>query len=231
MKAAVLDVDGTLYPGALGVQLLRGLSRGAACNKERVEEVFSVLNRYRLEQINHETMATLAYEAYAGAIAGMAEVDVAGFARQTWKEERANLFPFVGELVELLKRRGFTVVLISGSPEEMIREVAAELGITERYGALFTARGGVYTGEVDRRPGALGAKSKILAEFLQQRSIDVAASFAMGDSMADLTLLQALGKPLAFEPKAELLAVARDNQWTVASRHDVMERVSALLGA
>jgi HAD superfamily phosphoserine phosphatase-like hydrolase len=230
VKVAVLDVDGTLYPGALGVQLLRTLSRSAACDRGKIDEVFAILDRYRLGQIDHDTMATLAYEAYARVITGVPEGELERCAKQTWEEEKGNLFPFVGELVALLKRKEFTIVIISGSPEEMIRQVAAGLGVSEWYGALFTADGGVYTGKVDRRPGALGAKTKILTDFLAQRSFDAAESFAIGDSMADLTLFQALGKPLAFEPKADLLALARDNRWTVASRHDIMERVAGLLG-
>ena len=34
----------------------------------------------------------------------------------------------------------------------------------------------------------------------------------MGDSMADRMVLQSIGKPVAFEPQADLLALARENR-------------------
>ena len=231
MKVAVLDVDGTLYPGALGLQLLRTMLWSGTCDDRKVEAVFSILKRYSLREIDHATMAALAYRAYAEAIAGMLTGDLEKFAEQTWEEEKLKFFPFVGELVELFRRRQFIIVLISGSPEEIIRKVATELGVADFWGAVFAAQDGRYTGEILRRPGALGAKSQILSEFALRRGIDFSASVAMGDSLADLAVLEKVGKPIVFEPQAEMLVLARENQWTIASRHDIMERISDLLGA
>jgi HAD superfamily hydrolase (TIGR01490 family) len=228
-KVAVLDVDGTLYSGALGVELLRALVERAACDVERAREVFDLVARYRRGEIDHATLSAEAYLAYGRTLAGASVEEVQRIARSTWQQERSGLFPFVGSLVATLKHKGFTVVLISGSPNEMICEIAADVGAPHFCGALFAVKGGVYTGEASLRSGALGAKSDILKRLLEGDDVDLAASFAMGDSLADVALFQMIGKPMTFEPTPELLAVARENGWPVASRHDVLQRLDELL--
>lgn len=229
-KVAVLDVDGTLYSGALGVELLRALVERAACDVERAREVFDLVARYRRGEIDHATLSAEAYLAYGRALAGASAETVEEVARSTWQKERSGLFPFVGALIAMLKQKGFTVVLISGSPNEMIREIAADVGAPHFCGALFTVEGGVYTGETSLRSGALGAKSDILKSLLDDDDVDLAASFAMGDSLADAALFQMIGKPMTFEPTPELLDAARENGWPIASRHDVLARLDDLLG-
>lgn len=231
LKVAVLDVDGTLYPGALGVELLRALMAAGACDRTRAEGVFEVLRQYKQGAIDFPTMAARAYTLYARALEGVRCDTVDALARKVWEEERRKLFGFVRPLVSLLKEAGYWSLIISGSPQEMIQCVAEELGISQARGALFSRSEGHYTGSVDLSSGALGEKSRIFDAVTRGQEVRLERCFALGDSITDSALFERLGLPVAFEPEPALQVLAQQRGWAVASREDVLERTRMLLAA
>ncbi|HZH18020.1 MAG TPA: haloacid dehalogenase-like hydrolase [Archangium sp.] len=231
LKAAVLDVDGTLYPGALGIELLRALMAAGACNRTRAEGVFDVLRQYKQGAIDFPTMASRAYPLYAQALEGVRCDTVDALARTVWEQERRKLFGFVRPLVALLREAGYWSVIISGSPQEMVQRVADELGVSQAHGALFTRVEGRYTGGVDLSSGALGEKRRIFDAVTRGQAVRLERCFALGDSVTDAALFERLGLPLAFEPEPALQVLAQQRGWAVATREDVLERTRMLLAA
>ncbi|AUX39961.1 uncharacterized protein SOCE26_013560 [Sorangium cellulosum] len=228
-RLAILDVDGTLYPGALGVELLRALMKGGLCRSDRGEAVFEVLRRYRAREVDFATMSVTAYGLFASALKDCPCSEVERAARDLWAHERSRLFPFASELVKMLKDRGCEPMLISGSPQEMVGLVAGELGVREFRGSLFSRRSGFYTGDVELSSGVLGEKERILAAITRGRNICLRGSMAIGDSLTDSVLLRLVGHPIAFEPDPELLSLALHHGWVVADRDSILDRARALI--
>ena len=232
LSLAVLDVDGTLLPGALGVELLRALIAAGVCQQAAGAEVFAVLERYRRGDIDFPTMESAAYAAYARALAGVPCAQVEQIAADVWEAQRGRLFPFVRPLVTLLRNQGYTLCIISGSPDEIVRRLADELGIQRVSGARFARSAGKYTGQVELASAALGEKGRILDAFIGepgQHRVCFERSLALGDSLTDVALFERVGLPLAFEPDPALRAVAAQRSWAIATRDDALERVQALL--
>ncbi|WP_437678294.1 HAD family hydrolase [Sorangium sp. So ce131] len=229
-KLAILDVDGTLYPGALGVELLRALMKGGLCRSDKGEAVLDVLRRYRAREIDFATMSVTAYGLFGSALRDCPCSEVERTARDIWERERSRLFPFASELVNMLKDRGCEPMLISGSPQEMVGLVAEELGVDDFRGSLFSRRSGLYTGEVELSSGVLGEKERILSAITGGKDVCLRGSMAIGDSLTDSALLRLVGKPIAFEPDPELLSLALHHGWMVADRDSILESAQALLG-
>lgn len=235
ISAAVLDLDGTLYSGAVGIDWLRGLIEAGMCERAAGQRVFAILDDHHRGVIDFQTMAARAYAAFASALAGI-EVEAAeAVARSVWARQREQLFAFVPELIACLREHDREPVLISGSPIEMVELVAEQLGITVARGAVFgrdcTRAGGArYTGAVDLSSGTPGEKPKILAAITSEGSeLALERCFALGNSLTDATLFECVGLPLAFEPDADLLALAEARGWRVAARHDVLACTRSLL--
>jgi phosphoserine phosphatase len=227
-RAAILDVDGTLYPGALGVDLLGALVETGTCELRACARVYEVLTEYRRGVIDFSTMAARAYAAYAAALAGREVGRVEAVARELWASKRAQLFAFVPELLACLRARGFVPMLISGSPVEMISLVAEELGIELAHGAVFARAAGHYTGRVELSSGRPGEKLRIFTATAADR-FALAQSFAIGDSLTDAALFERVASAIAFEPDGELSELARAHGWTIATRDDVIAQTHALL--
>jgi phosphoserine phosphatase len=232
LSAAVLDLDGTLYPGAVGIDWLRALMDADVCERAAGLRVFAILDDHRRGVIDFQTMAARAYAAFASALAGT-EVEAAeAIARSVWARQREQLFAFVPELLACLREHGQEPVLISGSPIEMVELVAAELGIAVARGAVFGRDAGRYTGSVDLSSGMPGEKPKILAAIARDgHDLVLDRCFALGNSITDAKLFECVGIPLAFEPDADLLALADAHGWRVATRHDVLACSRSLLAA
>jgi phosphoserine phosphatase len=230
-SAAVLDLDGTLYPGAVGIDWLQGLLDAGVCSRAAGQLVLEILDERRRRVIDFQAMAMRAYAAFASALAGV-EVELAEtIARSVWTRQREQLFAFVPELISRLREQGCEPMLISGSPIEMVELAAQELGIAVARGAVFGRHDGRYTGSVDLSSGVLGEKPKILATILHGRDLTLDRCFALGNSMTDASLFECVGFPLAFEPDADLLALAKVHGWRVSTRHDVVASTRELLDA
>jgi HAD superfamily hydrolase (TIGR01490 family) len=228
IKVAVLDIDGTLYPGALGIPLLQALTADGISDKSKSEDIFKVINKYRLNEIDFQTMATGAYTLYAEAIAGISQTVMQRIARQVWQQEQSKLFPFVPKLIDILKSQGYSIVLISGSPNEIVCCLAEEFGILKYQGSTFATDQGKYSGKVILLSGTIGKKYSILLEMVKDWRVNLEESFAMGDSITDTVLLQIVGKPLVFEPHPSLMLVAQEKGWLVTNRNDVLKHVMEL---
>lgn len=228
---AILDVDGTLFPGALGVELLHELVRVGTCDPAAARPVMEVLAEHRSGAIGFASMATRAYQAYAAALAGRETAEVEAHARNLWASLRGRLFEFVPALISSLRARGYTIMLISGSPIEMIRLVADELEIPQAYGAVFSRDRGRYTGAIDLSSGVPGEKARIFAAATRELELDTPRCFAIGDSLTDVALFERVGLALAFEPEPELSTIAQSRGWPVATQANVLAQARALLGA
>ena len=229
-SAAVLDLDGTLYAGALGIDWLRGLTDSGVCSAAVGQRVFAIVDEHRSGAIDFQTMAARAYGAFATMLASV-DVELAReVARSVWQQQRGRLFSFVPELIAGLRERGYEPILISGSPIEMVELAAAELGIEIARGAVFGRSEGRYTGTVDLSSGTPGEKPKILAAIGRElgRELALERCFAIGNSITDAKLFERVGFPLAFEPDADLLSLAATHGWQVATRDDVLARSRAL---
>jgi len=224
---AVLDIDGTLLPGALGIELLQGLRRANVCDPDAAEAVLRVLDAFGRGELDFRSMATRAYAHYADALRGRDCGVVEAVAGETWARRRPHLFAFVPELLDCLRAHGYQPMLISGSPAEMVRLVAEDLGIADAHGAVFGRQSGVYTGTVERASGVPGHKARIFTEATLGRSLG--RCFALGDSFTDVAMFERVSLPLVFEPGPVLEAIAAERGWSIATASDVVARTRLLI--
>lgn len=230
MKLALLDVDGTIFDGAVGLRLLRLLMERRLCDLGPAAEVFELLKSYSRGELERGAMVEQTTRRYAAAIAGLSRREVEKIAIEAWERVRVDLFPFVPGLLGDLARRGFTTLIISSSPEEIIAPLAASLGVSEHRASLFALSEGKYTGGVERMPGAPGEKRRILEAYLRDIGTPPEKIFVIGDSLGDLSVLELADYPLVIEPEPALRSIAEARGWTIADRGDVLERIPALFG-
>jgi HAD superfamily hydrolase (TIGR01490 family) len=115
-------------------------------------------------------------------------------------------------LVRTHRDRGERVYLLSATLQEILDAVAAELGFDGAVGSVADVERGVYTGRLAR---ALHAKDEAVRALAAADGIDLAASTAYSDSVADLRFLEAVGNPVAVNPDRALRRIARERGWQV----------------
>jgi HAD superfamily hydrolase (TIGR01490 family) len=108
---------------------------------------------------------------------------------------------------------GHRVVLVTGS----LDFVAAPLAplVDEIVAAKLLAVDGVYTGDLVRPPLTGEARASWLEAYARAAGADLASSYAYADSMSDLPMLEAAGRPVAVNPDVALTRIARARRWPI----------------
>jgi HAD superfamily hydrolase (TIGR01490 family) len=110
------------------------------------------------------------------------------------------------------------VFFVSGTLAPLARGIARSLpGHIEVIATELEVCGGYWTG---RLSGAhMSGKAKCLAvrALAEQRGLRLERSYAYGDQIADLPMLEAVGHPFAVNPAARLRRIARKRGWEVCN--------------
>jgi HAD superfamily hydrolase (TIGR01490 family) len=118
------------------------------------------------------------------------------------------------ELVNLHRGRGEPVYIVSATLQEIVDELAAELGFDGAVGSTCEIADGIYTGRSLRACHGAG-KAAAIRERADERGYDLARSTAYSDSHTDLPFLEAVGNPIAVNPDRELRRLGQERDWPV----------------
>jgi HAD superfamily hydrolase (TIGR01490 family) len=124
-------------------------------------------------------------------------------------------------LIDEHRAAGRDVVVVSSSGEELVRPIAAQLGITDVIATRMVVADGRYTGEVEYY-AAGPTKADAARALADARHYDLELSYAYSDSISDVPLLASVGYPTAVNPDRGLRRVAAERGWQVLEfRHPV----------
>jgi len=140
-------------------------------------------------------------------------------------------------LIDEHTRSGRRVIIISASPEEIVRPIADHIGVHEVIATkIKTDAMGRYLPEIDVYAMGPG-KATAMEDLAERDGIDLAGSYAYSDSITDLPMLEAVGNPVAVNPEKELRAIAEEREWPIlefqrpVSVGPVIPKPSPLTGA
>jgi HAD superfamily hydrolase (TIGR01490 family) len=118
------------------------------------------------------------------------------------------------DLIALHRALGRRVYIVSSSPEEVVRPLAAHFEITDIIATRAEVVDGTYTGELAFYCYGEG-KAAAIRDVAAEAGIDLAGSYAYSDSVTDLPMLRAVGHPMAVNPDRELRREAEANGWQI----------------
>jgi HAD superfamily hydrolase (TIGR01490 family) len=118
-------------------------------------------------------------------------------------------------IMEEHRGSGRRVVVISASPEEIVRPLCRYLGIDDVIATRAAVdEEGRYTGELELYAYGPG-KAEAMREMAVAEDIDLDASYAYSDSITDLPMLEAVGHPVVVNPDSALRAIAEERGWEI----------------
>ena len=204
ITAAFFDVDNTIIRGASSFHLARGLySRGFFTIKDiliagyhQFRYVAFGENKKQIDSVRQRALSIMEGHSVAEVIA-------------------------IGEEVyDQVLEAGHEVWLITATPIEIGELIARRLGATGALGTVAAHKDGFYTGELvgDMMHGA--AKERGVRKLAAEHGINLAASYAYGDSNNDLAILSAVGNPCAINPEPRLRKHAIASDWPIRDFRD-----------
>ena len=163
-----------------------------------------------LDKIDRSWFNTLFYRNYRGMSAQDIRQQAGDCYRQVMK---STLHREAQSCVAQHVSDGHVVVLVTGSIDFLVTPLADDLGAAHVLAPTLLERDGLFTGALDGPPVGGEEKAHRIREFAQQHNIDLALSYAYGDSIADLPMLEAVGHPVVINPDRRLALIAQKRNW------------------
>lgn len=226
--AAFFDVDGTITREGLISELFRKMVKYELIDDakwhEHVKPAFSRWNR-RVGEYDHYLQRMV--DIYLDTVRNTNPVHIDYIARKVIEQNGERVYTFTRERLRWHKKQGHLLIAISGSPVELVREMAKLYGMDDFRGTVYEiGEDGLYSGQItpmwDSR-----SKRKAVLEMAVKHQIDLDASYAYGDTTGDYTMLKMVGHPHAINPTRELLgkiladSELRDLVTLIVERKDV----------
>jgi HAD superfamily hydrolase (TIGR01490 family) len=108
---------------------------------------------------------------------------------------------------------GHRVVFVTGSLDFIVGSIAPLAD--EVVAAHLAERDGEFTGDLVQPPMTGEARASWLVGYARSLGADLASCYAYADSMSDLPMLEAAGRPVAVNPDVGLTRIARARRWPI----------------
>lgn len=209
--AAFFDVDNTLLPGeASEVRFFRWLWQRGIVGWPEARASIAWLMRHVPSLSLHPLRERKVY--LAGKPANVIESLGEEFCRE-------QLCPCLSAAarrkLDEHREAGHTIILLTGSLQFLIDPIADTLGVDQWFAGRLEQVNGLYTGHI-MPPLPYGQGKRLLIEqIVEESALDLAASYAYGDSPGDLEVFRSVGNPTVVNPIRGMARIARQQNWPV----------------
>ncbi|MCW9054399.1 MAG: HAD-IB family phosphatase [Candidatus Pacebacteria bacterium] len=226
-KVAVFDIDGTIFRSSLLIELVEAFIR---------EEVFppDVAQKYENEYRSWFEREG-GYEEYINAVVRTFRENIKGVhygilsdvSKQVVDEQKKRVYRYTRDLVAELKQEGYFLLAISQSPKTTVDPFCTHLGFDKVYGRIYEiGPQDLCTGEVTDEHLIMN-KANIFRRAVAKEGLTLEGSVAVGDTESDIPILEAVERPICFNPNNNLYRHAKRLGWeVVVERKDVIYTIS-----
>jgi HAD superfamily hydrolase (TIGR01490 family) len=228
--AAFFDLDKTLMEGSSGVHFARALFKsGVMSRSQLVRDLYSNV-RFRLQGSTDEATDAIR-ERILRDLAGIKVVDLTRLRPEVLKGILPRVYPQMLEVAWAHQDAGRPTFIVTAASQDVAELLAHVLVLDGGIGARYESKDGVYTGKPGGPFTYREGKVAAMREVAEELRLDLEASYAYSDSESDLPMLRAVGHPVAVNPDAELLRVAREEDWEIMRFDKLGRRIKIAAGA
>ena len=211
--AAFFDVDRTLLRGSSLLHVARPMRRAGMLPTRAMLHSLIVQARFSVFGFD-EAQILDAVQSAGELVAGIDAEELARFARRTIPTHVApRVYDEALARIAWHRQHGHEVFLVSSSPQQFIAVLGDILGVDGVAATVAELVDGRYTGRILRFCHG-PVKAAAIEQLAAERGIDLAQSYAYGDSFAsDLAMLTLVGHPTAVNADRALAAEAVRRGW------------------
>jgi HAD superfamily hydrolase (TIGR01490 family) len=209
--AALFDVDNTLLPGeASEVRFFRFLWRRGLVGWGELSRSAAWLAGHVPPFSLHSLRERKIY------LAGKRPADIESYAREFCQTEMIDKVAPQGRAsLEAHRQAGHQLILVTGAPDFLIEPLARFLDVPTVFAAKLEQRNSAYTGAlIPPLPYGRGKRELILTH-ARTMNLDLAGSYAYGDSPGDHDLLELVGHPSVINPIRGMARTAQRRGWPI----------------
>ncbi|MDD4532466.1 MAG: HAD-IB family hydrolase [Bacilli bacterium] len=209
--AAFFDIDGTIYREGLITDLFKKLITHELVDESQyVERVKPAFLKWNKRQGHYDDYLDKMIEIYYESLVGLKHDHIDLIAKKVVEQKGDRVYRFTRDQILLHQKNGTKVIAISGSPVELVKEMANKYNFDDYRGTVYlTDSEGRYTGK-NIPMWDSQSKRKAIFEFVKKYDLDLDKCFAYGDTTGDLMMLSLVGHPYAINPTRSLLEKVKE---------------------
>lgn len=213
-KLAVFDIDGTLFRWQLFHELVQELTLAKVFPSNTFRVIDDAWQRWRGGEMPFGEYEKLVVDTLIEYLPLIPVETLKAAAKKVVIQSGHKVHYFTHTLLQQLQADGYFTLAISGSQQELLDLFAAKYQFDDWIGVVYEQKYGHYTGKISRE--TYGRKGQLLEEWLTAHpDITLEGSVAVGDSDGDITLLEMIDTPIAFNPSDGLFKKAKEYGWDV----------------
>lgn len=224
-KLAIFDIDGTIFRKNLAFELIDEL----VWMKVFKKEVRDRLSHLYSDWLDHKGV----YEEYRKALVSLYLENIKGCPQDEIIEASRLVVPFyqyrtyifANQLIAKFKKENYTIIAVSGSPIEIVKEFNKYLKFDEVFGSIYEVdKNGIYTGKPIFEPTI--HKGHVVKQYVAENNLILRGSYGIGDTESDAKFLEIVENPIAFNPNENLRKIAEKRGWRiVVEKKDVIYEI------
>lgn len=229
-KFAVFDIDGTLIRWQLYHAVVDKLASGGYLGEDAKDK----LHKARMIWKNREHSEAFAdYEAvlidvFESALTTLEPNQFDEMVDDVIDQYKDQVYTYTRNLLHELKSKGYFLLAISGSHQELVEKLAKYYGFDDWSGSKYE-RGENFSGE---KFIASHNKKSLLTQMIKDHDLPLDGSYAVGDSTSDAEMLEIVENPIAFNPNQSLLDIAKSKSWPIViERKNVVYKLNESNGS
>jgi HAD-superfamily subfamily IB hydrolase, TIGR01490 len=232
-QAAFFDIDGTISrEGMISEMFKKMITYELIDNSKWYNEVEPAFTKWDRRTGDYDTYLQKMVDIYTETVKSTSSFHIAYIAHKVIEQKGERVYTYSRDRIRWHKDHGHVVIAISGSPIELVREMSDKYGMDDYRGTVYQiGADGFYNGEITPMWDSASKRAAVL-EMAEKYDIDLAESYAYGDTNGDLSMMRLVGKPFAINPTRELLThILRDEQLkkratVIVERKDVTYRLN-----
>lgn len=211
---AVFDIDGTLFRWQLFHELVFKLSEKGYLPPDVSESLNIAFKDWRGLKASWADYEDKVVSAIENNITNISPKDFENAAQEVVEASGHKVYAYTANLALNLKNKGYYLLAITGSNQEIAEIFANKHGFDDCIGALQNRN---HKGEFDGTyaRSTYNQKGKILLDYVNSNKLTLKGSYAVGDSSGDIDTLNLVDNPIAFNPSQELLEAAMQHGWPI----------------
>lgn len=220
---AVFDIDGTVFRSALLIELVEALVARGIFTPSARDSYHGQKEDWLNRKGEYQPFISKVVEAFASHAKGVPFQDVAEVANEIAENQKDRVYRYTRDLIAECRTKGYFLLAISHSPKFIVEPFTFAAGFDKSYGTFYE------TGPSDRFTGTIADphlilnKASILKRAVEKDGLTLTNSIGVGDTESDISMLEMVERPIAFNPNMLLYKHAQQYEWeVVVERKDVV---------
>jgi len=226
-KIAVFDIDGTIFRKNLAFELINELVWMKIFRRKVRDELVYLYSKWLEHEGTYEEYRKALVSLYVKNVKGLSKIQILETSRMVVPFFKDRTYIFAENLISELKKKGYHIIAVSGSPSEIVEEYNKYLKFDKAYGSVYeTDEKGFYTGRTVFEPTV--HKGHVVRQYVTENNLTLEDSYGIGDTESDAKFLEIVDHPIAFNPNINLRIIAEKKGWRiVVEKKDVIYEINS----